>query len=124
MTDTDTSGLAPQMDMDELLALPVSVGIRAAGRAFGIGREAAYRMAAGGTFPCPVRRFGKQYRVTRPDLFRALGLDPAATAGHGEPEIRERPIPAAGTRSEVIIESLYAAIMAAARVLADRGMPS
>jgi hypothetical protein len=75
------------MSMDELLALPVSFGIRAAARALGIGQNKAYQMAAAGDFPCPVKRYGLEYRVTRPDLFRALGLEPGmvrSAPGDGE----------------------------------------
>jgi hypothetical protein len=65
------------MTMKELLELPVVVDLRTAARAFGIGKNKAYELAAAGNFPCPVLRFGQKYRVTRPHLFRALGLDPA-----------------------------------------------
>jgi hypothetical protein len=69
------------MTMEELLALPVSFGLPVAARALGIGKNMAYEMAAAGALdgealPCPVRRYRNEYRVTRPDLFRALGLPP------------------------------------------------
>lgn len=76
------------MTMEELLALPVSFGIRVAARALRIGQNEAYRQAAAGEFPCPVKRRGREWVVTRPDLFRELGLDPgmvqvpAPAAGH------------------------------------------
>jgi hypothetical protein len=70
----------PKMTMEELLALPVSFGLDTAARALGIGRNKAYEMNAEGSFPCPVRRLRNEWRVTRPDLFRAIGLDPALIA--------------------------------------------
>jgi hypothetical protein len=76
------TALKNPMKMEELLALPVSFGLPVAARALGIGKNMAYEMAAagaldgGGELPCPVRRYRNEYRVTRPDLFRALGLPP------------------------------------------------
>jgi hypothetical protein len=76
------TALKHPMTMEELLALPVSVNLPTAARALGIGKNKAYEMAAtgaltdGGEMPCPVRRLRNEYRVTRPDLFRALGLPP------------------------------------------------
>lgn len=66
-----------EMTMDELLDLPVSIGLRDAARALGIGKSAAYEMAANGEFPVPAHRYGLAWRVNRADLFRRLGLDPA-----------------------------------------------
>lgn len=66
------------MSKEELYALPVSVDIVTAGRAYGIGRTKAYEMAKDDEFPCPVRRLGNTYRVTRADLFRDLGIGEAA----------------------------------------------
>jgi hypothetical protein len=63
------------MTMDELLALPVSVDLVTAGRAFGLGRTKAFELAQAGEFPCPVLRVGKKYRVPRSGIFKALGLD-------------------------------------------------
>ena len=64
------------MTEEELRKLPVRVGIRTAAAALGIGQNEAYRQAAAGEFPCPVRKRGGAWVVYRPDLFRALGLDP------------------------------------------------
>lgn len=71
------------MSMEELLDLPVSFDLPTAMRALGIGRNKAYEMAAvdgaltaEGYPPCPVRRYKNEYRVTRPDLFRTIGLPP------------------------------------------------
>ena len=68
--------LAQDMAMDELLALPVSVGLKVAARALGIGQSKAYELAARDEFPCPVKKLGAGYRVNRADLFRELGRDP------------------------------------------------
>jgi hypothetical protein len=67
------SGMTPA----ELAELPVSFDLVTAGRAFAIGRTKAHQLARGGKFPCPVLRIGISYRVTRADLFHALGIEPA-----------------------------------------------
>jgi hypothetical protein len=64
-----------QMKMDELLGLPVTVDLVTAGRAFGLGRTVAHELARAGKFPCPVRKLGERYRVTKADLFASLGLN-------------------------------------------------
>lgn len=74
-----------KMSMEELLDLPVSFGVPVAATALGLGRSKAYDLIAQGEFPCPVRRYGREFRVTRPDLFRALGLDPALVAAEVAP---------------------------------------
>jgi hypothetical protein len=66
-----------QMSLDELLALPVSVDLVTAGRAFGLGRTKAFQLAKDGEFPCRVIRVGIKYRVPRSAIFEALGIDPA-----------------------------------------------
>ena len=72
--------IAEQMTMEELLDLPVTFTIRTAAKALGLGESKAYELAARGEIPgdppVPVRKYGQEYRVTRPDLFRHLGLDP------------------------------------------------
>jgi hypothetical protein len=65
-----------QMSPAEALALPVSVDIETAGRAFGMGYTKAKELARTGEFPCRVLRVGKKYRVPRSALLEALGLDP------------------------------------------------
>ncbi len=69
------------MTMDELHALPVSVDLVTAGRAFGIGRTKAFELAKRDKFPCRVLRVGEKYRVPRSAIFEALGIDPFAAAG-------------------------------------------
>ncbi|MGY4917488.1 hypothetical protein ACWD9K_20090 [Streptomyces sp. 900116325] len=64
------------MTRDELLALPASVDIVTAGRAFGVGRTTAYALARSGDFPCQVIRAGKAYRAITADLLRVLHITP------------------------------------------------
>jgi hypothetical protein len=64
-----------EMTTAELLALPVSVDLETAGRAFGMGRTKAHELARAGKFPCKVLMVGKKYRVPRAGLFEALGID-------------------------------------------------
>ena len=74
-----------EMTMEELLALPVSVDLLTAGRAFGLGRTKAHEMAKAGEFPCRVLRVGNRYRVPRSAIFEVLGINPAG-AVIGEPQ--------------------------------------
>lgn len=62
-----------QMTREELLALPVTVDVVAAGRALGLGRTLAYDLAKRGEFPVRLLRLGAKYRVARADLMRYLG---------------------------------------------------
>lgn len=66
------------MTMAELLALPTAVDLKTAGRAFGLTEAQSYKMAAEGTFPIELRRYGRQYRASRAAIFRELDLDPLA----------------------------------------------
>jgi hypothetical protein len=66
--------VAQHMSMEELLALPASFPLETAGKAWGIGRTTAHELARKDEFPCPVRWVGRQYRVTKHDLFASLGL--------------------------------------------------
>jgi hypothetical protein len=52
----------------------VTVDVQTAGRAFGIGRDQAYRLAREGRFPVPVLRLGRYLRVTRASVMEALGV--------------------------------------------------
>jgi hypothetical protein len=60
------------MSPDELLALPVTVDVPTAGRAYGISERHAYALARQGEFPVPVRRLGRLLRVRRADLLADL----------------------------------------------------
>lgn len=80
--------MAAALSSDELRSLPVTFDVEVAGRAFGMGRTKTHEMVRAGTFPVRVLRLGRRYRVTRADLFRALGepaehdtSDPAAGQG-------------------------------------------
>ena len=68
---------AKTLSYEEVLALPVSVDIVTAGRCFGISRSKSHELARLGEFPCKVLRLGVQYRVTRTELFRVLGIETA-----------------------------------------------
>ncbi|MFG1844897.1 helix-turn-helix transcriptional regulator [Micromonospora carbonacea] len=65
------------MNRDELLALPVSVDVPTAGKAFGISKLTAYRLAQTGDFPVPVIRVGRKLVVSQASLLAALGIDSA-----------------------------------------------
>lgn len=67
------------LSIEEVLALPVSFDLVTAGRAWDFGRTKSHELARQGQFPCPVLRIGNAYRVTRADLLRSLGIDPAGT---------------------------------------------
>lgn len=65
----------PTPTIDEVIALPVSVDLVTAARCFGISRTKAHDLARKGEFPCQVLRLGVQYRVTRAELLRVLGIE-------------------------------------------------
>ena len=60
--------------VDEIRAWPVTVDVRTAGRAWGLGRDQSYRLARDGRFPVPVLRLGRRLRVTRAAVLDALGI--------------------------------------------------
>ncbi|RAJ61706.1 hypothetical protein K378_04066 [Streptomyces sp. Amel2xB2] len=71
------------MTHDELLALPVSFPLDVANRALDLGRTTGFVLAKRGAYPVRVLRLGRQYRVTRYDLLRYLGLDADGCATDG-----------------------------------------
>ena len=73
----------PPMTMGELLQLPVAVDLRTAARALGITEGRAYELVRLGKFPVPVKRYGREWRVSRASIFRELDLDPAMVAAPG-----------------------------------------
>ncbi|EIV91331.1 AlpA family transcriptional regulator [Frankia sp. QA3] len=60
---------------ENLRRLPLVLDLPTAAPLFGIGRTFAYELARAGEFPCPVRRYGRLYRVRTADLLHALGLE-------------------------------------------------
>lgn len=71
--------MSPTLSMSEaeLRALPVSVPVALAGRAFGMAPAKARELARAGEFPCRVIRIGARYRVPRSALLAELGLHTA-----------------------------------------------
>jgi hypothetical protein len=69
----------------ELLALPPSVDLATAGRAFGVGRTKAYELARAGQFPVKVVPVGLKFRVPKRAILDALGIDPAAAVSQPQP---------------------------------------
>jgi hypothetical protein len=67
------------MTAAELCALPVTVPLVTAGRAFGLCREQSYDLYHSGSFPVPVIKVGTRYKVSRTELLRVLGIDDAAS---------------------------------------------
>lgn len=63
-----------EMTHEELIGLPVAFPLEVANRALGIGRTRGYDMAKRGCYPIRLLRHGRQYRATRYDLHRHLGL--------------------------------------------------
>ncbi|MGP3923892.1 hypothetical protein [Streptomyces sp. 8N616] len=59
----------------ELMDLPVSFPLDVANRALNLGRTTGFALAKQGTYPIRVLRLGRQYRCTRYDLLRYLGLE-------------------------------------------------
>jgi hypothetical protein len=115
------------MTMEELLALPVVIELRVAARAVGIGKNKAYEYAAtAGQFPgdppLPVHKYGAEWRVTRPNLFRHLGLDPAMVAAPAGKEPEAEPAATCRVRcpfGDSTWALYHEAILAAARVLVE-----
>jgi predicted DNA-binding transcriptional regulator AlpA len=69
----------------EIRAWPVTVDVQTAGRAFGLGRDQAYRLAREGDFPVPVLRLGRYLRVSRAAVLRVLDVDQADNATSASP---------------------------------------
>lgn len=96
MTTATESPQAGQrgMQLAELLALPVMVNLETSNRAFGLGRTKGFSLAKRGDYPCTVLRIGKEYRVRRADLLKALGVNPNSDgAGVAAPTPSEKTSP-------------------------------
>lgn len=63
------------MSHEDLLALPSAISVPEAGRAMGIERTQAYRLARDGRFPVPVLKIGASYKVPSAALLELLGVD-------------------------------------------------
>lgn len=69
------SGPAPGLSIEELVALPAVVDLTTAGRAWRMGHSKAAELARAGTFPCPVLRLGRYWKVRKVELLASLGLN-------------------------------------------------
>lgn len=65
--------MVKRMTEAELFALPVTVDIPTAGRAWGLYRSKAYDLARTGKFPCKVEPLGGRFVVLKSELLRSLG---------------------------------------------------
>src|SRR5436305_525929 len=59
----------------EVRRWPVTVDIPTAGRCWGLGRDASYRLANTGGFPVPVLTLGRRLVVTRASVLAALDIE-------------------------------------------------
>lgn len=66
---------APEMTIEELLALPAVMDLATAGRAWRMGPSKAAELARAEEFPCQVLRVGRYWKVRKVDLFRSLRLN-------------------------------------------------
>ncbi|MFJ6985896.1 MULTISPECIES: helix-turn-helix domain-containing protein [unclassified Streptomyces] len=64
-----------RLSFTEMFDLPVSVDLRTARRALGIGSTTAYRLLRDKEFPCPVVRVGRRYMIATTELMRAMGIE-------------------------------------------------
>lgn len=71
---SDAECAAP-VTFPELFALPVTVSLTIAARAFGISMTTAYRLAGHDAFPCRVLRPTHRYRVPTASLIAALEIE-------------------------------------------------
>ncbi|MCP2339540.1 DNA-binding protein [Actinomadura rupiterrae] len=69
-------GHTPPITFPEIFQLPTVVDLITAGRAFGVGRNTAYRLVHRDAYPCEVLRLGRRYKVPTAKLLAALGIDP------------------------------------------------
>lgn len=64
-----------QMDLTELLGLPVAVDLVTASRALGIARTTGYELAQRDQYPVRLIRAGQRYTVPTIEILRVLGVD-------------------------------------------------
>lgn len=65
-----------RQELLDLAAASPTCDLPTAGRAWRMGSNRSYELAAAGEFPCRVLRIGKKYRVPTADLLASLGIDP------------------------------------------------
>jgi hypothetical protein len=63
----------------DLTTLPPVLDVATAGRLLGLGRSAAYELVHAGTWPTPVLRLGRRWRIPTAPLLTLLGLTPGST---------------------------------------------
>jgi hypothetical protein len=61
----------------ELMALPVTVDVVTAGKAWGVAKNKVYGLIRAGKFPCEVLPLGERLVVTKTALLRSLGYEVA-----------------------------------------------
>ncbi len=69
------AGVIQGLSAAEIANLLAVVEVVTAGRALGVGRTTAYRLAREGQFPCRVIRIGRALLVPTTELLALLGLD-------------------------------------------------
>lgn len=72
------------MSESEVLALPVMVSLDIANRVVLVGRTTGFQLAKTGKYPVKVHRLGNQYRVSRADLLRFLGIEAPSANERGD----------------------------------------
>jgi len=75
------------LSVEDIRDLPAVVILAMAGKAWGLGRNAAYELNAAGEFPCDVLKLGERYKVRKSSIMTALGIgaDGAPAAALPEP---------------------------------------
>lgn len=74
-SDTALPSAARARTAEQLRALGVTTDLMTAAKVLRVARTAAYTGARNGTFPVPVVRTGRRYRVVVARLIEFLGLD-------------------------------------------------
>lgn len=67
--------------LDEVGQLPVVLNPVEAGRMLGLGRTTTYRLLREGSFPVPVLRVGRTWRIPTAGILAHLGLPVPSTSG-------------------------------------------
>ncbi|GAA1463104.1 hypothetical protein GCM10009603_34530 [Nocardiopsis exhalans] len=67
--------------LDEVGQLPVVLNPVEAGRMLGLGRTTTYRLLRQGSFPVPVLRVGRSWRIPTMGILAHLGLEAFADSG-------------------------------------------